>query len=84
MNCRGDGSCTTRLFANEYAHPGDIRNGSCDKFKKCSNEYPVHCQKCSEFCETKQEKSGVYDTAVITLSASGNKKLENNKREKGW
>jgi len=82
MNCRGDGSCTTRLFANEYAHPGDIRNGSCDKFKKCSNEYPVHCQKCSEFCETKQEKSGVYDTAVITLSASGNKKLENNKREK--
>ena len=82
MTCNSDKSCRTRLSASEWAHPGDIREGSCDEFGRCSTGYPIHCQKCSELCARKQNP-GVYDTAVITLSVEGNKKLNKNKREKG-
>jgi len=81
-NCRGDKSCTTRLEASEYAHPGDVRDGSCDQFGRCSPKYTVHCHSCFDFCSRKQETNGVYDTAVITISVSENKELQKNKREK--
>merc|ERR1712110_525531 len=72
----------SQIEASESAHPGNIRDGSCDTFGNCRPGYPVHCQNCFELCATKQEKSGIYKTAVITLSTFENKQLQKNKREK--
>ena len=70
ITCRENQSCSVYLSASRHGFPGDIRSGSCPPKGECSFGYPVHCQKCNDFCQNKQNP-GTYETAVITIGLFG-------------
>ena len=67
------------MIASTFRYPGEVRQGSCDKFGQCTQDYTVHCQKCFDYCQ--RQGPGQYDTAVITLAFDPRKPDQNvNKR----
>ena len=78
ITCNTDKSCSVSLHAYSDRYPGEIHYGVCDNSGNCG-QYPEHCQNCYDFCQTKQ-RSGEFDTAIITVEASNQRSTIGNQR----